>query len=589
MGKIRLFKKKSVESVDNGQNLNIKKPKWKRIVKILAIVIVVVLIFKVIGGVVGKNQKTGANANVQTAKVETRDIKSILTSSGTIAPLNKYEVKTLVEGEVISADFEEGDEVKKGDVLYQITTDDLDSKIDSGQTSVERAKENYKNAKTDYQEAVDKYNEALNDYNEAAKEYGDLTIKSDMTGIVKKLYVKEGDTIQEGGQIADIYDNSYMLLDVPFNASDVTSSLIGKSAKIEITDNNETLSGKVYKVSNIEEVLSGNRVVKTVTIKVKNPGGITASTTATASIGNKDCSSEGTFRPLAEGVLTANKTGKIHSLNIEEGEKISDGDTVIVLESNTYKDQLKTYENVVDTAKEAVDTARRNMEDAQDKIEDAKASLKEIIKEKTDYSITAPISGKVIKKNVLEGDTISVQANPTLCVIYDLSAVTFQMQIDELDIMKVHEGQKVTVTADALEDVTFTGTVTNISLESTTNNGVTQYPVTVQIDDYGDLLPGMSVTGEILLDEVHNVIAIPSNALMRGDVVYVSDPTVTEAEGDIPAGFRKVSVITGITDGDYIEIKSGLKGDEEVYVEQIRTEEDPYMMEDDSVAVSAEE
>lgn len=584
MGKLNFLKRKS-DKAEIGQNLMPKKPKWKKFIKIFAVIIVCVIILNAIFGPKKGNVQTNGNVGVQTAKVETRDIRSVLTSSGAIEPLNKYEVKTLVQGEVVSADFEVGDEVKKGDILYQITTDDLESKIDTSQTTVKRAEENYENAKKDYQKSVERYNKALADYQDAASEYGDLTIKSNMAGIVKKLYVKKGDRIQAGAQIADIYDNSYMLLDVPFSASDVTSSLVGKKAKIEMVDNSEVIEGKVYKVSNIEEVLSGNRVVKKVTIKVKNPGGITTESTATATIGKMDSSGEGTFRVLEEGTLIADKSGKITSLNIEEGDRVKDGSTVIVLDSNTYKDQLKSYETAVDSAKDAMEAAQRNMDDAQNKIEDSKASLKEVVKEKADYSIEAPISGTVVRKAVLEGDTISAQANPTLCVIYDLSSVTFKMQIDELDIMKVHEGQKVTVTADALEGVTYTGIVTNISLESTTQNGVTQYPVTVKIDEYGDLLPGMNVTGEILLDEVKNVMAIPSDALMRGDVVYVSDPSVTEAQGDIPAGFREVSVETGLTDGSYIEIKSGLKGDEEVYVVQNTSMEDLYMMEEGEVEV----
>lgn len=580
MGNKKLFKNKSDIPSGAEQIINRKKPRWKKIVKALVIVIVIVLIVGVVYNRVTKGiHKNNAEAAVQTAKVETRDIQNVLSSSGTIEPLNTYEVKTLVQGEIISADFEEGDQVKKGDVLYQITTDDLDSKIDTSQTSVERAQEAYETAKKKYNEAVEKYKDAQDDYKDASKEYSDLTIKTNISGIVKKLYVKEGDKIQAGSQIADIYDNSSMLLEVPFNTSDVGSSLIGKTAQVEIVDGNETLEGKVTKVSSIEEALSGNRIVKMVTIEVKNPGGITTATTATASVGDKYSSSEGTFQVLEEGTLTADKAGEIHTLNIEEGDRVTDGDAVIILDSDTYKDQLDSYQNAVDNAKDSMENAQNSMEDAQDKIEDAKSSLDEVIDEKTDYSITAPISGQVISKDVLVGDTVSTQANPTLCVIYDLSAVTFKMQIDELDVMKVKVGQKVNITADALEGVNFTGTVTNISLESTANNGVTQYPVTVRIDEVGDLLPGMNVTGEIVVDEVKDVLAIPSDALMRGDVVYVADPTVKEAEGSRPAGFKEVKVETGLTDGDYIEIKSGLTGNEEVYVARNATSvENPFMM-----------
>ena len=75
----------------------------------------------------------------------------------------------------------------------------------------------------------------------------------------------------------------------------------------------------------------------------------------------------------------------------------------------------------------------------------------------------------MITKNFKVGDNITknTSSTTTLATIYDLSALTFKMSIDELDIQSVKVGQKVTVTADAFEGQTFSGTVTNVSLEST--------------------------------------------------------------------------------------------------------------------------
>jgi HlyD family secretion protein len=565
MGKF--FKKKSDNPPSTGQIINTGKSRKKKVMRgiIIAAVLVVVVVLVYSRGKKGQN-RDDAQATSQTVKVEKRDIKSILSSSGTIEPLNTYDVKTLVEGEVITADFEEGDQVKDGDVLYQITTDDVDSKINTGETSVKRSEEAYNNSKKNYDKAVDKYNDAVADYNKAEKDYSDLTIKSEKSGIVKKLYVKKGDSVQPGSQIADIYDNSSMLLEVPFNSSDASTSFIGKKAEIQITDSNEKMEGKVTKVSNIEDVLSGNRVVRMVTIEVKNPGGITKGTTATASIGDIYSSEQGTFAVLEESTITADKAGKIGTLTIAEGDKITSGKTVIILKSDTYKDQLDSYQKAVDSASDAVDNAKNNMDDADNKIEDAKDSLKDVIDEKTDYSITAPISGQVVSKDVLKGDTISRASTTKLCTIYDLSAMVFKMQIDELDIKKVKVGQKVNITADALAGIPFSGEVTNISLESTTKEGVTQYPVTVRINEVGDLLPGMNVTGEIIINEVTGVLTVPSDALLRGDSVLLKDPSVKEAVGSIPAGYKEVKVETGLSDGNYIEVKSGLTENEEVYV-----------------------
>ena len=553
-----------------------KSFKWKKYIKWIVIVLLIVIIAKVGFNRFSNIRDKKSIATIsESSVVETRDIQVVLSSSGTVKPLNTYEVSTLVQGEAITADFEAGDQVAEGDVLYQITTDDLDSKIETSETAVTRAEKDYSKALESYEKTVENKNEAVEDYKEASAESEDLTIKSTESGIVKTLYAKIGDTIQVGGQIAEIYDNSSMLLKIPFNASEVDSTLIGETAEVEMVDSLETLTGEVTKVSNIEEVLSGNRVVKMVTIRVKNPGGLTITNTATASIGDYYSSSEGTFNVLVETVITADKSGEIVSLKIEEGSKITSGNTIITLSSDAVEDQLDNYQKSIDSAEDAVSNANDTVEKAKDAIEDAKNALQDVIDSTTDYNITAPISGQVIRKNKLAGDTIS--ANSVLCIIYDLSALTFDMNVDELDVMTVKVGQEVNITADALEGIKISGVITNISLESTASGGVTQYPVTVRIDKAGDLLPGMNVTGEIIVDKVEGVITIPSDALMRGDVVYVADKSVTEATGDVPAGFKEVAVKTGLTDGDYIEIISGLTGNEEVYVKRNATEAAVFM------------
>lgn len=114
----------------------------------------------------------------------------------------------------------------------------------------------------------------------------------------------------------------------------------------------------------------------------------------------------------------------------------------------------------------------------------------------------------MIKKSYKVGDKVQNGSSASaLAVIYDMSSVTFQMNIDELDISNVKTGQTVEVTADAFENEKFSGKVTNISLEGTSSNGVTYYPVTVTLDEVGGLLPGMNVDGVIIVDSVENALA----------------------------------------------------------------------------------
>ena len=69
-------------------------------------------------------------------------------------------------------------------------------------------------------------------------------------------------------------------------------------------------------------------------------------------------------------------------------------------------------------------------------------------------------------------------------------------------------GQAVQITADAVEGKTFTGTVTKVSVAGTTSGGITSYPVTVRIDEADELLPGMNVDAEIVLEEAADTLAL---------------------------------------------------------------------------------
>ena len=104
-----------------------------------------------------------------------------------------------------------------------------------------------------------------------------------------------------------------------------------------------------------------------------------------------------------------------------------------------------------------------------------------------DYTITSTIDGEVIEKNLDVGDNISGLSNSGASVtypaiIYDRSELTFDMDVDEKDISKIQVGQKVEITAGALDDQSFTGVVDKININGTTTSGHTSYPVTVKVE-----------------------------------------------------------------------------------------------------------
>ena len=112
-----------------------------------------------------------------------------------------------------------------------------------------------------------------------------------------------------------------------------------------------------------------------------------------------------------------------------------------------------------------------------------------------------------------------------MAVLYDMSTLTFEMKIDEKDINKIQVGQEVTITADAVEGVTFSGVVDTVNINGTTVSGQTNYPVTVVIDDAKDLKPGMNVSADIIVERAGTVLCVPVDAVNRGS----DQPTVQVA------------------------------------------------------------
>ena len=523
-----------------------KKPrKMSRKKKLLTAAAGLILFLALITAAVRQNKASAVKAQsqrVNTATVIRQNITSTLSSSGTISPKDTYSITSMSEGEVVQADFEEGDRVEAGQILYRIDASSMESKLSSASNSLERAQSSY--------------DTAVSDYNEAVGKYSGNTYKATKSGYIKQLYIEAGDKVASNTQIADIYNDQIMKIKVPFLNMEAAAIAPGSPAVLTLSDTLEQLDGTVLNVSSMDEALTGGRLVRYVTIHVANPGGLTADMTATAAVGDFVSSGDGTFSATVDTVLAADLSSnvEVEALLVNEGDFVSVGSPIFSMKASTAEKLIKTYKDSMDNAQASLEQAQSSLDSTQDTYDD--------------YTITAPISGTVIKKSYKVGDKVQNGSSASaLAVIYDMSSVTFQMNIDELDISNVKTGQTVEVTADAFENEKFSGKVTNISLEGTSSNGVTYYPVTVTLDEVGGLLPGMNVDGVIIVDSVENALAVPADALQRGNLVYVKDDSVTEAQGRVPAGFREVKVGTGLISSDYVEIVSGdLQEGDVVYV-----------------------
>ena len=496
--------------------------KTKKIIALILVIVIVIVAVKSCSGK-GKNDAMQASTYTMDTAVRTSIVESI-TGTGTLEPADKYTVTTLLKGDVLSDAFEEGDIVKEDQTLYQIDSSDMETSIEKAQISVSSAQRNY---------------------NTAVKALDNLNVKTKVGGTVTDVLVEVGDEVSAGQEIAKVRDDSVMTIELPFPADEADTFYIGQSAEVTLYGSFETLSGTVASVSGATQVMPGNMIVKNVKINVDNPGAISEEQMATAEVGTSGSTQSGKFQYKENRSVNAEVSGEVVEIVNDEGALVSDGSTIIRLESDNVTDSVQS---------------------ASDNVKDAQISLENQYENLEDYTVKSPINGTVIEKLVKAGDTIDAGAK--LCTIYDLSYLKMTMNVDELDINKISVGQDVTITADAVEGKTFAGKVTKINMAGTTTNGVTTYPVEVQIDNPDeDLLPGMNVSTEIVVSQADDVIAIPVGAVTRGNMVLVKTGANSSEDPSIPEGYEYVEVETGISNDSYVEIKSGInEGDEIAYI-----------------------
>ncbi len=473
----------------------------------------------VVGGVFLFESKEAKPASVDTSYSETapvrQDVSNTLSGTGTLNPANTYIVKSLVDGKILSAGIEEGDVVEEGTVLYTIDSSDASTNLQKAEIALQQAQRSYDKT--------------------ADRQY----VRAEVDGTVSSLKVAKGDEVTSGQEVAVIRDNSKMLLTLDFPAADAANFSVGQSATVTLDGTFETLTGTVTKVTGTDALSTGNLLVRTVTISVQNAGGLTTAQAATASINGVNSIASASFAYQAERTLTAQASGTVSAINVQEGSAVS-SDTILIELSG---DDLT---EAIQSASETLQSAQISMENLQDTM--------------NNYTITAPISGTIIEREAKQGDAMT--AGATLCTIYDLSYLEMVINVDELQISSLSVGQKVQITADAVQDRTYVGTVTRVSMKGTASGGTTTYPVTIQIDDIDGLRPGMNANAEIVVAESKNALCVPNAAIVRGSYVLVTKDSPSAANADesmeAPEGYVYVPVTTGVSDDDYTEVTSGL-------------------------------
>lgn len=325
----------------------------------------------------------------------------------------------------------------------------------------------------------------------------------------------------------------------------------------------------------------------------------------------------GEVRAIQLVTVGAQVSGKIETLYVTVGQVVKKGDLIAEIDSTTQQNEvdinkakLNSYEAQLAAAKVSLKIAEKkykrtqalrkqnaasaeDLEDAEDAYETAKSKVTELdstIKE-TEISlstaetnlgytkITAPLDGTIVSVPVKQGQTINAAMDtPTIVQIADLSQMEILIEISEGDISNIKPGVKVTYSILGDLNNIYETTLKSIDpgLTLLTNNEYTEvvgsdeaiyyYGRLVVPNDRGVLRIGMTTQNVIYEDSAEDVLTVPATAIKNeGQGKFVEILTKN--------GVEKRAVVTGVSDGLNIEVKSGVKEGEEAVLAKMSSAE----------------
>jgi len=465
----------------------LKTPKFKFSLKskalkrvIISTVIVAILagagfgIYRFVQGRKNQNQTIAQ----RTARVTRGDITVSVTGSGPIESAQSVDLTSTVSSTITNVFFKDGDSVKKGDVIFELESQDAKDKIDSIKSQ------------------IDDVNSSIADVQESIK---NLVITAPISGYVKNLNVQEGDRVSKGSTVLTIIDTSKLKVTLPFSAALFGKVKIGAPAVVYIPDISQSIQGTVSYLGNTTYTNDYGGKVFDVEITISNPGALQEGMKASAEIkvGSEVYLStqDATLEYVDKENVKAKVDGEIEEIFARNNQFVEKGAVLLKLSNDDLSKQLKNYQ-----------TQLKNL---QDQLKDAEDNLE-------NYYIKAPFDGVVTNINFKKGDNI--KAGEVLATVFDNKNLVFRVDIDELDIAKIKVGQKVNITVDALPETQtnpLTGKVAKIPLVGTTQNGVTTYSITISIDNPKDLKIGMNANAEIIINQKQDVLMVPLEAVQK--------------------------------------------------------------------------
>lgn len=506
---------------------------------IIALVVVAAL---AVGGVFlyrFLNEQKQVNSEIQTSPVSFGSIQSKVTGSGNAMAKESAAITLTAGGTVEEVFVTAGDTVTAGQPLYTISSKEAQDKLDN-------------------------LNAEMKDLLEQAN---NLTVRAPFAGKLQDVKEFQPDqNVTTGQEIATLVNDKKLKLSLYFSYAYENEIYVGQSVQVSVPTVMKSYTGTVEKINKVSFISPEGAVHFEVVIVFDNPGTLTADMDASAVLTAKDGSA---IYPYQNGktefyeirTITAKADGPVTQIgNLLNYANVSAGEALLYLGSDTIDEKIRAKQEEVNEAQKEFDN----------------------------FNAVSPIDGTVTSCTLVPG--AEVKSGDTVITISNTANMVVEISVDDRNIAFVQPGLMVEL-KDWNENV-FIGTVSSINMaKAESSNGMTSYPVTLTVDNAdGSLLAGMYLDYSFVTSQSDDCMMVPMQS-----VKYVSDAegatysvvfihadqkpeNAVDLEipepmpGETPKypspedGYYPVKVETGLSDNYNVEIKSGLNGDEEVFV-----------------------
>src|SRR3989344_601805 len=512
-----------------------------------------VLIVIIGGGYWGYQKFTSTAGDIRyiTAQVEKGIILASVSGSGQVSALNQIDIKSKVSGDVVYLAAQDGQKIDTGGLVAKLDDKDTQKSIRDAEVNLESAKialeklkieKSKENMSADLAQSYDDgFNTVSNvflDLPGIMTDLNDMFFKSNPTTGQWNIDWYEGQVKEEDRgktktfkqNFIDSYNKAKIAYDAGFDNYKIISRT-SDNATIEI------LILQTYDTTKLisDAIKNANNYIDFVNSSIQKNNTTTPATITT-------------HKTSLNGYTSKTNTHLLNLLSI--------------------KNDIKGYKDAFLNADLDMQSAELSIKQKENVLQDAKDKL-------TDYFIRAPFEGTLTKINIKKSDTVSVGSIVTTLITKKQLA---EISLNEVDVAKIKIGQKVTLTFDAIPDLTISGIVADIDAIGIVSQGVVTYIVKMSFGTQDDRVkPGMSVNAIIITDTKQDVLIVPNSAVKSQagkSYIEMFDKSLALTTYGLNGSISKINpnkipIEVGLSNDSQSEIISGIQEGDEIIIRTI--------------------